>query len=68
MNNYNTISTRWEKYKKRFANLIIALNIEDDTQKKILLLGYIGEEVCGVYDNHSVPGYSKKRMPKLQNH
>lgn len=56
LENSNTISTRWEKYKKHFANLIIALNVEDETQKKILLLDYIGEYACGVCDNHSVPG------------
>ena len=37
LDNYNTISTRWEKYKKDFENLIITLNVEDKTQKKILL-------------------------------
>ena len=32
-------------------NLVIALNITDDKQKKALLLNYIGEEAYEVYEN-----------------
>lgn len=51
LDDYNTISTRWEKYKKRFINLCVALNITDDKQKLALLLNYIGEEAYDIYDN-----------------
>ena len=39
-----TISTRWIKYKKRFENLVLALNVQDGAQKKALLLNYLGDE------------------------
>ena len=51
LNDYITISTHWKKYKRRFENLVIALNVTDDRQKKALLLNYIGEEAYEVYQN-----------------
>ena len=51
LNNYITISTHWKKYKRRFENLVIALNVTDDRQKKALLLNYIVEEPYQVYEN-----------------
>lgn len=51
MEEYNTIATRWEKYKKRFENLVVALNVKEVAQKKALLLNYIGEEAYDVYAN-----------------
>ena len=51
LDDYTTISTPWKKYKRRFENLIIALNVTDDKQKKALLLNYIGEEAYEVYEN-----------------
>ena len=51
LDDYTTISTRWKKYKRRFENLAIALNVTDDRQKKALSLDYIGEEAYEVYEN-----------------
>jgi len=48
-----TISTRWEKYNKRFENLCVALNVEEEKQKLALFLNYVGEEVYDIYDNLS---------------
>ena len=48
-----TISTRWIKYKKRFENLVLALNVQDGAQKKALLLNYLGDEAYDVYENLS---------------
>ena len=53
LDEYTTMSTRWKKYKKRFDNLILALNVKDGVQKKALLLNYIGDEAYDVYDNLS---------------
>ena len=39
------------KYKRKFENLVVALNVTDDRQKKALLLNYIGEEAYKVYEN-----------------
>ena len=49
----STISTRWIKYKKRFENLVLALNVQDGAQKKALLLNYLGDEAYDVYENLS---------------
>ena len=53
LDKYSTISTRWKKYKKRFENLVLALNIQDSAQTKALLLKYLGDETCDVYENLS---------------
>ena len=50
-NDYTTISTCWKKQKRKFENLVIALNVTDDKQKKPLLLNQIGEEAYEVYEN-----------------
>ena len=46
-----TISTRRLKYKKRFVNLCIALNVQDQKQKLAMLLTYVGEEVYDIFDS-----------------
>jgi hypothetical protein len=51
-----TIATRWTKYKKRFQNLCVAVNVTEDKQKLALLLNYVGEEVYDIYDSLFVPG------------
>ena len=51
LDDYTTISTRWKNYKRRFENLVVALNVTDDSPNKALLLNYIGEEAYKVYEN-----------------
>ena len=51
LDDYTRISVRWKKYKQRFENLVVALKVTDDRQKKALLLHYIGEEAYKVYEN-----------------
>ena len=51
LDDYTSISTRWKKYKWRFENLVIALNLTDDRQKKALSFNNIGEEAYEVYEN-----------------
>ena len=53
LDEYSTISTRWRKYKKYFENLVFALNVQDGTQKKALLLNYLGDQACDIYKNVS---------------
>ena len=53
LDEYITISTRWKKHKKRFENLVLALNVQDGAQKKALLLNYLGDESYDVYKNLS---------------
>ena len=56
LDDYTTVGTRWTKYKKRFANLCVALHVTDDKQKLALLLNYVGEEAYDIYDSTLVPG------------
>ena len=53
LDEYGTIFTRWRKYKKSFENLVLAWNVQDGTQKKTLLLNYLDDEACNVYENLS---------------
>ena len=53
LDEYGTISTRWRKYKKRFENLVLALNVHDGAQRKTLLLNYLGDEAYDVYESLS---------------
>ena len=39
------LAARWEKYLKRFTNLMTAMKMTDESRKRALLLHYIGEEV-----------------------
>ena len=51
LDDHTTIFTNWTKCKRRFENLVFALNVTDDRQKKALLLNYIDEETYEVYEN-----------------
>lgn len=44
------LATRWEKYLKRFNNLMTAMKMTDETRKRALLLHYVGEEVNDLFD------------------
>ena len=51
-----TAPTRFEKYVKRLNNLFAAMNITKAAQKKAMLLHYVGEETCDVFETLTVPG------------
>ena len=51
LDDYTTIFTNWTKCKRRLENLVLALNVTDDRQKKALSLNYIDEETYQVYEN-----------------
>ena len=44
----------FEKYVKRLINLFCAMNIDDKAQKKAMLLHYVGEETCDIFDTLTV--------------
>ena len=56
LDDYTTISTRWNKYKWIFENLFIELKVTNDRQKKAFLLNYIGDEAYEVYENLTTGG------------
>ena len=50
-----TVPTRFEKYHKRLNNLFAAMGIEEAPRKKAMLLHYVGEDVCDIFDTLTVP-------------
>ena len=46
----NSLGPAWEKWIKRLENLLIALQIEETTRKRALLLHYAGEDVNDIYE------------------
>ena len=50
-----SIPTRFEKYLKRLNNLFDAMEIADPKRKKAMLLHYIGEETCDVFETLTIP-------------
>ena len=43
-------AAKWTKYVNRLRNYFTAYNIEDDKQKKAILLTFVGEEVNDIID------------------
>ena len=60
------IATRWGKYKKTFDNLLIALNVTNDSRKLPLSLNYVGEECYEIYDNLLIPGMQESYSNVIQ--
>jgi hypothetical protein len=46
----SNLAVRWEKYLKRFNNLVTAMNLRDAGRKRALLLHYVGERVNDIFD------------------
>ena len=46
----SNLAARWEKYLKRFTNLMTAMNITDASRKRALLLHYVSEEVNDLFE------------------
>ena len=44
------LATRWEKYMKRFNNLMAAMDVKEESRKRALLLHYSGEKVNDLFD------------------
>lgn len=51
----DTAPTRFEKYVKRLNNMFTAMNITRASQRKAMLLHYVGEETCDVFETLTVP-------------
>ena len=66
LNETTTITTRWEKYKKRFEDLLLVLNVTNDSQKLVLLLNYVGEKCYDLYDNLLIPGAQESYSNAIQ--
>ena len=55
----SNLAARWEKYLKRFNNLMTAMNITDASRKRALLLHYVGEEVNDLFETLPDTGEDK---------
>ena len=58
-----TVPTRFEKYHKRLNNLFAAMGIEEAPRKKAMLLHYVGENVCDIFDTLTVPVSRARSSP-----
>ena len=44
-----TLGSRWEKWKARFENVLLAMDIKDNARKRAMLLHYAGEQVYDIF-------------------
>ena len=61
---------RWTKWKKRFENFL-AMDIDDETRKRALLLHYIGSSAFDIFETLTDTGDEKdykKAMDRLTEH
>ena len=54
-----TAPTRFDKYIKRLKNMFEAMNITKDSQKKAMLLHYVGKETCDILETLNIPKQAK---------
>ncbi len=62
---------RWTKWKKRFENFLLAMDIDDETRKRALLLHYIGSSAFDIFETLTDTGDAKdykKAMDRLTEH
>lgn len=46
----SSVGSRWTKWRNRFDNFLVALNIDDDKRKKAMLLHYAGPDVYDIFE------------------
>ena len=66
-----TTLQRWNKCKKRFENFLLAMDINDPSRKRALLLHYIGPSAFDVFKTLSDTGDDKDyktAMERLTEH
>ncbi|CAB4029330.1 Hypothetical predicted protein [Paramuricea clavata] len=62
---------RWTKWKKRFENFLLAMDIDDETRKRALLSHYIGSSAFDIFETIKDTGAEKdykKAMDRLTKH
>ncbi len=52
----SSVGVRWEKWLKKFENLLVALNITAAKRKRALLLCYAGDKVYEIFDTFTDAG------------
>ena len=64
-----TAGARWDKYIKNLDRLFTAADIEDTKRQRALLLYYVGQSVCDVFDTFTDTGTDyKTALDKLTAH
>ena len=62
----SSLSQRWKTWKWRFWTYLVALNVTDDKQKRVLLLYEAGQETQDLFDTFTNTGTDyKTAMNKL---
>ena len=59
-----SLDSRWEKYIRRFENLLVAIYVKDDARKKASLLYYDGEKAQDVFEtfvNHDQSTFPERK-------
>ena len=51
----NTVGVRWQKWVRRFENLMTGMNITNTARKKGLMSHYVGEEVDDIINTLVIP-------------
>ena len=59
VNEDQTSSIHWKKWLQRFENLIVALDMKDDTRTRAKLLHYAGDGVQNIFDTLPDTGEAK---------
>ena len=62
---------RWTKWKKRFENFMVAMNVTEPTRKRALLLHYVGETTYDIFDTLQETGEAadyNTAIQKLSHH
>ena len=62
-----SVAQRWKRWSDRFDNLLIALNITDNTRKKALLLHLAGESVYEVFEGLVIADVAEGADPNIDN-
>ena len=52
----NTLFQRWNKWKRGFNNLMTAMNVSNQAQKRAMLLYFAGEQFLEIFDSLSATG------------
>ena len=60
VNSDPNIGARWKKWISKFENLLVAMDIKDDTRKRAMMLHYAGDEVNDIFETLAETGEAKE--------
>ena len=60
VNSDPNIGARWKKWISKFENLLVAMDIKNDTSKRVMMLHYAGDEVNDIFKTLADTGEAKE--------